>query len=70
MPQFFSKSPQFDAALKVGGFSLWAVVCGTLDAAPNLFPVEDFPFSSWQLPPPDPAVKVPAGLPAHYPMAA
>ncbi|MEY3898061.1 MAG: hypothetical protein RLZZ214_3582, partial [Verrucomicrobiota bacterium] len=71
MPEFFPKSPRFHDALKAGGLSLLAVICGELDAAEkpsNLFPVDDFPFSSWQLPPPDPAVKVPAGLPAFYPI--
>jgi hypothetical protein len=36
---------------------------------PTSFPAEDFPFSSWQLPPVDPAQVVPAGLPPHYPIA-
>lgn len=36
--------------------------------SPNIFPIDNFPFSSWELPPIDPSLKVPEGLPPHYPI--
>lgn len=72
MPKYRFKSAQFNRSASLIGFAGWAMVSAGLDAAEreaNLFPVDDFPFSFWELPPLDPAVPVPAGFPPHYPIA-
>jgi hypothetical protein len=38
------------------------------DLPPTRFPSAEFPLSSWTLPPPDPAVQPPGGLPPHFPI--